>query len=230
MGLFSQRKDEENTWAALPGEPRAPQDAADVLDTSSGIDPLEVGLTANYTSIVFPVAAPAPEAADTADAAPKDSDPHLLGPDLLPTPFTADEIRDAARGGKTIRMLIEEPDGRTQLRVNRFRDADDKGATLERWTSSPTGIVEGEITRTSVTWRELQGHAAFPANLTTLSSETLDLPLGRVDCLRYEVRETADADPEIFWFATAHPGMPVRYESRVDGGIQRTTVVAIERP
>jgi len=70
MGLFSQRKEEENSWAALPGEPRGPQDAADVLDAASAVDPLEVGLGAKYTSIVFPVAPAAPEAADASDAEP----------------------------------------------------------------------------------------------------------------------------------------------------------------
>jgi hypothetical protein len=231
-----------------------------VLDAASAVNPLEIGLGAQYTSIVFPVAPPAAEAADASDAAPKDPDPHVLGPGLLPTPFTADEIRAGARGGKTIRMLVEEPDGTTYLRVNRFRDADDEGATLERWTSGPTGIVQGEITSSRVTWLELQGHAAFPADLTTLSSETLQLPIGRVDCLRYEVRESSDAEPETFWFAIDHPGMPVRYETRPETafrgrdvqdsgpshpqnavspedrsesreqGVQRTTVIAISRP
>ena len=242
MGLFTQREEDENTWAALPGEPRGPRDAAEVLDTAPVADPMEVGLGAQYTSVVFPVAPPAPEASDASDAAPKDPaaepDPHVLGPGLLPTPFTADEIHAAARGGKTIRMLVEEPDGASHIRVNRFRDADDEGATLERWISGPTGIVQGEITSSRVTWRELQAHAAFPADLTTLSSETLELPIGRVECLRYEVRESSDAAPETFWFAVNHPGMPVRYESRVDAGMQRTgssgmqrtTVIAIARP
>ncbi|WP_243228870.1 DUF3108 domain-containing protein [Microbacterium sp. CIAB417] len=158
-----------------------------------------------------------------------DPDAHLLGPGLLPTPFTADEIRAAAGSGKTIRILVEHPDGTRTLRVNRFRDTDADGATLERWTSGETGIVEGAISSGRVTWSELQGHAAFPSDRTTLSTETLDLPIGRVDCLRYEVRENPDAAPDTFWFSVAHPGMPVRFETTVDGGVQRTTVVAIER-
>lgn len=158
-----------------------------------------------------------------------DDDAHILGPDILPTPFTADEIREAARGVKTIRMLVEEPDGTAVLRVNRFRDSDADGATLERWQSGPTGIIEGEITSSRVTWAQLQAHAAFPADSTVLSSESLELPIGRVDCLRYDVRESADAAAETFWFAVAHPGMPVRYELPVDGGTRRTTVIAIER-
>lgn len=67
MGLFSQRKDEENTWAALPGEPRDGQDAADTLDTAPAVDPLEIGLGAEVTSIVFPVAPVLEDAAEQTD-------------------------------------------------------------------------------------------------------------------------------------------------------------------
>ena len=68
--MFTQRPEEKSTWAALPGEP-ASTDAADTLP-SSDIDPLTIGLGASIESIVFPVAPPAPEASDHADAAPKD--------------------------------------------------------------------------------------------------------------------------------------------------------------
>ncbi|MGW8482420.1 hypothetical protein ACWGJP_04735 [Microbacterium sp. NPDC055903] len=157
-----------------------------------------------------------------------DSDAHLLGPGLLPTPFTAGEIRGAARGGKTIRMLVEAPGEASLIRVNRFRDADDEGATLERWVSGPDRVVDGAVSRSRVTWRELQAHAAFDADRTVLSTQTLDLPIGRVECLKYEVHGE-DARVETFWFSVMHPGMPVRYEVPVDGGVRRTTVIAIEQ-
>lgn len=70
MGLFSQRQDQENTWAALPGEPRDGQDAAETLDAASAVDPLEVGLGAQVTSIVFPVAPVLEDAADQSDGEP----------------------------------------------------------------------------------------------------------------------------------------------------------------
>lgn len=73
MGLFSQRPQDPGPWASLPGEPRDP-DAVDTLGVEETVDPLEVGLGAQTTSIVFPVAPPAPEAAETADAQPKEED------------------------------------------------------------------------------------------------------------------------------------------------------------
>lgn len=33
-------------------------------------------------------------------------------------------------------------------------------------------------------------------------------PIGGLECLRYDVRR--DGGTSTFWFATAHPGMPVR--------------------
>ncbi|MFJ4223784.1 hypothetical protein [Microbacterium sp. NPDC089695] len=143
------------------------------------------------------------------------SDPHLLGPGLLPTPFTADEIRDATGTGKTIRIRVDRPDGTHALRVNLFRDADAEGATLERWDES----APGDVAANRVTWTELQGHAAFDATTTRVSSETITTELGDLVCLRYD---TTDG---VFWFSLEHPGMPVRYES----GGARTTVIEIAR-
>ncbi|MBW8764304.1 MAG: hypothetical protein JF592_17290 [Microbacterium sp.] len=141
-------------------------------------------------------------------------DPHILGPGLLPTPFTAAEIRDATGRGKTIRIRIDLPDGTASSRYNRFSETDAEGATLERWSNDD----RSDLSANRVTWLELQQHAAFDAETTSVSSETLSIPLGEVECLRY------DTEDGTFWFSVAHPGMPVQYES---GGV-RTTVVGVE--
>jgi len=179
------------------------------------------------------------------------TDPHLLGPGLLPTPFTADEIRTGCPDGRTIRLFVEPAEGEPFERVNRFVEADETGATIERWWVGPDGLVDGEVERERTSWLDLQRHAAFPADRTTSSRETLELPIGTVECLRYDVRpeasvgasvSAADAAPgavtgavvdghavATFWFSLAHPGMPVRYEQVADaGGIDRTTMVGDE--
>ncbi|UOQ87649.1 hypothetical protein MUN74_10015 [Agromyces endophyticus] len=165
--------------------------------------------------------------ADAGDEAP--DDPHLLGPGLLPTPFTADEIRAASGTGKTIRLVVDLPDGTSFERVNRFTDLDDEGATLSQWRLGVDGGVDGPVTSERVTWLELQEHAAFPAEHTTRETEVLDLAFGRVECLRYEVRHEPE-HPGVarFWFALEHPGMPVRYEVPTPTGVVRTSVVSID--
>ncbi|MGO2050315.1 MAG: hypothetical protein ACTH2E_07610 [Microbacterium sp.] len=62
MGLFSQRPEEPGPWASLPGEPLE-KDAVDDLDDTASVDPLEVGLGAETTSITFPVDPPPSETA-----------------------------------------------------------------------------------------------------------------------------------------------------------------------
>lgn len=141
-------------------------------------------------------------------------DPHLLGPGLLPTPFTAAEIRDATGVGKTIRLLLEGQDGPLGEHVNRFHDTDAEGATLDRWAvADPKAVVSNRVT-----WAELQAHAAFDAGTTSVSTVSLTTPLGALTCRRY------DTEDGVFWFSIDHPGMPVQYES--DG--LRTTVLSIE--
>lgn len=67
MGLFTQKPQEPSAWAALPGEPLDETNPTERLDEAPVVDPMDVGLGAQYSTIVFPVKAPAPEAADVAD-------------------------------------------------------------------------------------------------------------------------------------------------------------------
>ena len=72
MGLFQQKPEAHQTeWAGLPSEPLDPQSPAEALDAASVVDPFAVELPGSTSSIVFPVAAPAPETGDT-----KTGEPH----------------------------------------------------------------------------------------------------------------------------------------------------------
>jgi len=132
-------------------------------------------------------------------------DPHVLGPGLAPTPFTADEIRAGCPAGRTIRLLVEDEDDGSapHVRYNRFVECDDTGALVERGADGEPGE------RGRSTWAGLQAHAAFPITATTIEPDTIDIPLGAVECLRYTV--TDEDGVTVFWFAPAYPGMPVRY-------------------
>jgi len=150
-------------------------------------------------------------------------DPHVLDPGQAPTPFTADEIRTGCPTGRTIRLRVD-VDGETSFqRVSRFADCDESGATLERYGLSLHGAPLGKPEANRVSWLDLQAHASFPAEATTIEPERIETAIGELDCLRYTVRE--DATDEVFWFAQDLPGMPVRYLTRVDGVVVTSTSV-----
>jgi len=152
-------------------------------------------------------------------------DPHVLGPGHAPTPFTADEIRAATRVGKTSRRVIEVAGEAPYQRVTRYVACDETGALLEQSLLSLDGSPLGEPELDPVTWLDLQTHASFPADRTTIESERIETPLGELDCLRYTVRDGTSEN--VFWFATDFPGMPIHYVTRVDGQVVSTvTVVA----
>ena len=155
-------------------------------------------------------------------------DPHVLAAGTAPTPFTADEIRAGCPEGRTITLLVEPADGPAWRRVNRFVHADPEGATLQRWRVGADGEVDGEITAARTTWLQFQGHASFPEDTVAIAPDTVELPMGTFEALRYTVD---DADGvTTFWFAHAFPGMPVRYESSVSGGVERTTMIRNDLP
>ena len=153
-------------------------------------------------------------------------DPHVLGPGLAPTPFTADEIRAGCRPGRFITVEAT-VDGQTTRSTNRFLSADDEGGDVEHTVLDAAGaVVEREVGR--ATWAELQAHAAFPAERTATERVRLDTPMGPADCLLYTVTEGAVT--RRFWFDTARPGMPVRVETEEAGAVTAVrAVVADER-
>lgn len=154
------------------------------------------------------------------------TDPHVLGPDVLPTPFTADEIRGGCPTGRLTRMRVESPDAAPYERFSRFVDCDDEGATMERGPAAD-GEPAGESQHARTTWLDLQAHAAFPRSQTTVASDVIETPLGRLDCLRYTV--LGGSDTVMFWFDTSRPGMPVRVVTERDGHpVETSTMIADE--
>ena len=156
-----------------------------------------------------------------------DHDPHILGPGQASTPFTAGEIRQGCPSGRTIRLLVE-PDGQEPfIRVNRFVDCDADGATIERTRVGASGEPIGPPEAHRSTWLELQAHASFPADRTTIVPEALAIPIGRLECLRYTVTDGSSVDT--FWFAKSAPGMPVKVIGREAGRVTSTVMMIDDR-
>jgi hypothetical protein len=145
------------------------------------------------------------------------SDPHRLRPDHLPTPFTAEEIRRGCPPGRTVRSLVERAAQEPYVRVTRFVSGDADGAEQESWTETPDGTRLTEPERGWSTWLGFQEHASMPAATTEIADEEIDIPAGRFTCLRYTTRDGDSVST--FWFARSAPGMPLRYEERVNGQV-----------
>jgi hypothetical protein len=150
-------------------------------------------------------------------------DPHVLASGRAPTPFTADEIRGGCPPGRTTRLRVDVVGETPFHRISRFVECDETGATTERSRLSLDGspLAEPEVDR--VTWRDLQAHASFPAEDTTIESERIETAIGELDCLRYTVRD--GATEEVFWFAKDLPGLPIQCLTRTNGQVVTTVSV-----
>ena len=140
-------------------------------------------------------------------------DPRVLSDGHAPTPFTAAEIRDNCPPGRTVTSEVVDESG-ASARINRFLECDADGAVF---TSNETAH--------RVTWVDLQRHASFPASVTEITTEHIETPLGRLECLRYRVENGSEV--ETFWFDVGRPGLPVRYTTEIGGRlISATTMVS----
>lgn len=150
-------------------------------------------------------------------------DPHILAPGRAPTPFTADEIRAGCPAGRTIVMRVEGVGEPPFQRVSRFVECDDTGATIERSRLSLDGTPLGDSRLDRMSWRDLQAHASFPADDTTIEPERIETAIGALDCLRYMV--SRDENDDVFWFALDLPGMPIQYLTRTNGQVVATVSI-----
>lgn len=139
----------------------------------------------------------------------------MLQPGHLPTPFTAAEIREHSQPGRSLRSLVVRPGEEPYVWVWQVVSGDAEGGERDFWRETPDGERLTEPERGYATWLELQGHASMPAASTTIEEETIDIPAGRYECLRYT---RVDGDKvDTFWFAKTEPGAPLRFEKRVGG-------------
>ena len=62
----------------------------------------------------------------------------------------------------------------------------------------------------------------MPIAETAIGEETIAIPAGVFDCLVYTRADGEETST--FWFAKSAPGMPLQYESRVDGELVFSSV------
>jgi hypothetical protein len=152
---------------------------------------------------------------------------HVMQAGHAPTPFTAAEIRAASPAGHSTTVLIENLDREPMLRIIEFVSVTDDLVDMQFHERHPGGGEPGPKQIATAAWTDLQAHASFPVDSVAIENDTIKLPWAVLQCLRYTV---TDADgTTIHWFATSHPGMPVRTNVwRGSELVYAATVLAIE--
>ena len=147
---------------------------------------------------------------------------------MAPTPFTSDEIRAACPSGRMGVVRVTEADGESSHRLYQFLEADSEGARFGGGPCDPQGEPLGRLRDQVCTWVELQAHASYPAAATHIDEDEVELPVGRLACLRYTVEDGHQTST--FWFARSLPGPPVKIVETASGRVVQTTELVLRRP
>src|SRR5262249_36312601 len=97
---------------------------------------------------------------------------------VYPAPFTAEQIHEATKNGRTYRYKIEVPNKPAREHVITFRNVDGNGAEVHSGGD--------QVKRFG--WLTLQQHAEFPKDKVTTHEEKLKTPAGKFRCIVYEVK------------------------------------------
>jgi len=158
-----------------------------------------------------PAPATVPSAAVPAEPTPE-------GPEILPHPFTAEQIRDEMVVGSVIVVSTGTP-GSEQISRWTVVAADSNGVDIEFTPVDASGHSVGEPTVQHSTWVELRNHASFPADRTTRDDVVRHTELGELEGWLYTVRDDEAATVTEFFFASDLPGAPVHMAVRRGGDV-----------
>lgn len=149
-------------------------------------------------------------------------------PQMLPTPFTAEQLRDAMPTGTHIVLRVTDSEGTSQLDWT-VEENTPEGMVWRSLVDLP-GDADPPPERKKAAWVELQKHAEFPASDARRRRTRFSTPWGVMTGWRYDVREKTEAGVvrSRFWFADEMPGPPVRMMV-VDANGDHSELVQIAR-
>jgi hypothetical protein len=161
-----------------------------------------------------------------------------------PYPFSVPELRAGCPLGRVIEYRIEKEGSPPRLEKWAFTplDFDTVSITTTRYDADgkPSGAPETE----SAKWTELHEHARFPRSATEISNETLSVPAGTFDVMRYVVHKASPAsagrgegggtggagdEVKTYFFARTLPGPPIKVEVVRDGHVVMTMTMEANR-
>jgi hypothetical protein len=150
-------------------------------------------------------------------------------PAALPTPYSAEQIRDVWQPGFQLELSNLEGGVETRLRMT-VLSATPSAATIRSEPLEANGQASGPAREATATWSELRDHARLPAASSTRERAECHSRLGSMPGWRYATTR-ANGEVLTMCFADATPGPPVEYETRRDGKLlSRTEHTQYGRP
>ncbi len=169
-----------------------------------------------------PFALAACAAAALADAPP-------APPATLPTPFSAEQIRDAWQPGMRVEMKTVEAGAESSVRMTVVA-ATPESVTIRSEALDAKGAPSAPPQESTAKWGELRDHALFPADKASRERAECRSALGAMPGWRYVVAQPEGASLTMC-FADAAPGPPVEFELKRGGELlSRTEHTRYERP
>jgi hypothetical protein len=131
-----------------------------------------------------------------------------------PTPFTAAQIREASPNGRVTTLRLKNASGTYLIRFS-FGKCDAESTTFETVGMTLEEKPLGNPTSRTVKWTELQSHASYDQQATTITEESVTVPFGKFDSWVYTVKKGEELHR--YCFAKALPGPPIRVTAEKAG-------------
>lgn len=139
------------------------------------------------------------------------SGPVSSADEKLPTPYRAEQIRDAFQEGLWIVTRTWTPEGESYSRLT-VEAWSEEGATFGDRPVDASGNAVADKTVGDATWEQLRDHASFPTGSASRERHSEETALGSLEGWLYRV-DSPDGGHASFFFADDFPGPPILYQS-----------------
>ena len=110
---------------------------------------------------------------------------------VAPYPYSVYDLRAGCPLGRVIEYRVERAGSPVRIERWAFTPLDLDTVSITTTPFDEEGKSSGPPTTESAKWTELHEHARFPRDATTISNESLRLPAGTFDVMRYVVTKGA---------------------------------------
>jgi len=135
-----------------------------------------------------------------------------------PTPYTAEEIREAWFAGFWVDTETKTSEGTSVRRTTVLEHGPEK-VRMRDVAIGDDGEPGGEAVEFESTWKELQAHAEFSRARADRRRHKRETPLGEFEGYLYRVDGESAGEVNEFFFSNEHPGPPLYYRTVIDGEV-----------